>query len=59
MVNIEDLTDIVLDKLLNFKFFENGWYDLSEDDQEKVYESLNEALSEWKDEECFNDDDLT
>jgi hypothetical protein len=56
-VNIEDLTDLIIDKLLDFKFFENEWYNLEDNVQESVYQKLTDALAEWRDQECFNDDD--
>jgi len=40
----EELVDVVIDALLDYKGFENWWYDLNEDDQDEIKEDLAEVI---------------
>jgi hypothetical protein len=50
-VTIEVLAENVIGSLLEHRGFENFWYDLEDDAQEEIRESLEETIKEWLDEE--------
>lgn len=47
----EDLAGMVIDKLLEHVWFQNCYYDLEDDAQEKLLSELRETVAEWIDNE--------
>lgn len=45
----DELSEMIIDALCERRGFENWWYDLEDEDQEEIYEELEEVIREWQD----------
>jgi hypothetical protein len=56
MRNIEELSEIIVGVLSEYKGFENWWYNIEDNDQEDILEDLQDNIAEWMNEQpCSSD----